>query len=155
MEATEIQELLNQLWASSLIELKWDLENHQIKLKLEALDNNGKHENEVIFADLYGLAYFEEEKLDDSNEAKWNYAEISELYHTPNNRDRIRISVYNQENKFSNEKFFSTDFHLIIWNHSLLIRARRIIVNGIEVIARKKTKDVYERVSYDKPSSEL
>ncbi len=120
LKKTDIQKALDILWASTIDELNFDLNEKRISFTLSAINNDVREYHSLVFERVVTFSYAPEDggihRV--TEEGKWPYLELSELYYDNQNSDVVK------QNEIKNK------FYLLIWHSTLLIRANRIIIDN-------------------------
>lgn len=128
----ELKLQLNKLWAGTIENLKIDLLNSSIALKIRVIENGVLSNFEVIFYEIsahYFIKDSGENRLENIQVEEGDYLELTSIdYFETGIGD---ITIRSMTNNWVNQYFSSANFALEIWSSMLFIEAKKIAINGV------------------------
>lgn len=123
------QNVLNDFWGCILDEIKIDLLNHKITLKIK----KDHVLNEIIFEEVAAFFFLNEDGENRFSFGDYGgYLELSEISYLPNGIGKLALmDVIEEEKEWAQTQYANANFYILIWNSSLFIEARKIIINNI------------------------
>ena len=127
----ELQECLNQMWATIIEKLEFNIIEHTITLQLKAIDNGIENQVFVVFGDV--TAYYFINNTGEQRDTltlyeEDDYLELTSIYYYGDGIGNIEI---NSSPDLLLEKYFSSaNFVLEIWSAMLFIEAKTFYFDG-------------------------